>query len=102
MLPLKKEESKSHQEPNVCYICRKRILKNISKCINYRKVRVHCNYKGKCRGAAHDICDLELNEPNKILVVFRNGSNYGYHFIIKELANKSDGKFEYHGENIEK
>ena len=27
------------------------------------------------------------------LVVFHNGSNYDYHFIIKELANKFEGQF---------
>ena len=31
---------------------------------------------------------------NKNPVVFHNVSNYVYHFIIKELANKSEGQFE--------
>ena len=35
-------------------------------------------------------------------VVFHNSSNYDYHFIIKELANESGGKFECLGENTEK
>ena len=35
-------------------------------------------------------------------VVFHNCSNYDYHFIIKELANEIEGKFEYLGENTEK
>ena len=38
--------------------------------------------------------------PNGIPVVFHNGSNYDYHFIIKELANEE--KFECLGENTEK
>ena len=41
-LPLK-EEVKSHQDAKVCYICGKRILKKLSKSINYRKVRDHCH-----------------------------------------------------------
>ena len=32
--------------------------------------------------------------PNEIPVVFHNGSNHDYHFIIKELANDFQGKFE--------
>ena len=42
------------------------------------------------------------NVPNEIPVVFHNGSNYDYHFIIKELANESEGQFECFGENTEK
>ena len=37
--------------------------------------------------------------PHEIPVVFHNGSNYDYHFIIKELANKFDGQFECLREN---
>ena len=32
---------------------------------------------------------------NEVSAVFHNGSNYYYHFIIKELENKFDRKFEY-------
>ena len=51
----------------------------------HRKVRDHSHCTGKYRGAAHSICNLRFNVPSKIPVVFRNGSNYDYHFIIKEL-----------------
>ena len=40
--------------------------------------------------------------PNEIPVVFHSGSNYDYHFIIKELANEFKAQFEYLGENKEK
>ena len=40
--------------------------------------------------------------PNEIPVIFHNGSNYGYHFIKKELANEFEGRFECLGENTEK
>ena len=86
----------------VCYICGKGILKRLSKSINYWKVRDHCHYTGKFRGAAHNICNLKFNVPNEFPVVFHNGSNYDYHFIIKELANEFEGQFECLGENKEK
>ena len=37
--------------------------------------------------------------PNEITVLFYNGSGYDYHFIIKELANELEGKFECLEEN---
>ena len=40
--------------------------------------------------------------PNEIPVVFYNGSNSDYHFIIKELAKLFEGQFECLGENTEK
>ena len=52
----------------------------------YHKVRDHCHYTGKFRGAAHNICNLRYNVPKKIPIVFHNGSKYDYHFVIKELA----------------
>ena len=102
MLPLIKEELKSHQDVKVRYICSKRILKNLNKSINYQKLTDHFHYTGKYRGAAHSICNLKFNVPNKMSVVFHNCSNYYYHFIIKELSNTFQGKFEYVGENTEK
>ena len=40
ILPLPKEELKSHQDANVFYICGKRILKKLSKSINYQKLQI--------------------------------------------------------------
>ena len=62
----------------------KRIIKKLSKSINYRKVSNHCHYTVKYRGAAHSIGNLKFNVPNE--VVFHNGSNYDYHFIIKQIS----------------
>ena len=39
--------------------------------------------------------------PNEIPVVFHNGSNYNYHFIIRGLANEVEGQFECLEENTE-
>ena len=68
----------------------------------YRKVRNHCHYTWEYRGAAHNICNLKYSVPNKILIVFHNGSNYDYHFIIKGLAEKFQKQFIRLGENTEK
>ena len=68
----------------------------------YHKVRVHCHYTWQFRGAAHNICNLRHKTPNKILVVFHNGSTYDYHFIINQLAKKFDGQLECLEEKTEK
>ena len=66
------------------------------------KVRDHCHYTGKYRGAAHNICNLRYKTPREIPVAFHNGSTYHYHLIIKEFAEELEGQFECLGENTEK
>ena len=83
----------------VCYICKKEFDNNNKK---QQKVRDHCHYTGKYRGAAHNICNLRYKIPKEISVVFHNGSTYDYHFIIKELVKEFEGNFECLGENTEK
>ena len=62
----------------------------------------HCHYSGKYRGAAHSICNLKCSVPKKIPISFHNGSNYDYHFIIKELEEEFKKQFICLGENTEK
>ena len=66
----------------------------------YHKVRDHCHYTGKFRGAAHNICNLWYKVLKKIPIVFHNGSTYDYHFVIKQLAKEFKGEFECLGKNI--
>ena len=47
MLPLTKEELKSHQDTKAFHICRKKILKKLANDKNYRKVRDHFHFTGK-------------------------------------------------------
>ena len=53
------------------------------------------------RKIAHSICNLRYKAQREIPVVIHNGSNYDYHFIIKELAEELKGQFECLGENTE-
>ena len=99
MIPLTTEEKIHYNEQEICYICKKEFDKSDKK---HYKVRDHCHYTGKYRGTAHNICNLRYKIPKEILVVFRNGSTYDYHFIIKELVKEPDGNFECLGENTEK
>ena len=99
MIPLTKKEEENYNNQKVCYICKKEFDKSDKK---HHKVRDHCHYTGKYRGAAHNICNLRYKIPKKIPIVFHNGSTYDYHFIIKELVKEFEGNFECLGENTEK
>ena len=99
MIPLTTEEKIYHNKQKICYICKKEFNNNDKK--NY-KVRDHCHYTGKYRGAAHNICNLRYKVPKEIPLVFHNSSIYDYHFIIKELVKEFEGNFECLGENTEK
>ena len=101
MIPLTKEKKKMHNKQKGCYIRKKRFSTD-DKNKKYHKVKDHCHYTRKCRGAAIDICSLRYKIPKEIPVVFDNSSTYDYHFIIKELAEELEGEFECLGENTEK
>ena len=69
---------------------------------NNKKVKDHCHYTGKYRGAAHNICNLRYKVTKEIPVVFHNDSTYDYHFLIKGLVKEFDGNCDCLGENTEK
>ena len=56
MIPPTDKENKSYEKQNVCFICKKEFSTDDSK--KYQKVRDHCHYTGKYRGAVHSICNL--------------------------------------------
>ena len=105
MILLTDKEKKSYEKQKVCYICKKEFStdendKNAFKL--YHKVRDHCHYTGKFRGAAHSICNLRYKTLKEMLVVFHNGSTDDYRFIINKLAKEFYGQLECLGENTEK
>ena len=99
MIALTTEEKVHYNKQKVCYIRKKEFYNNDKK---QQKVRDHCHYTGKYRGAAHNICNLRYKVPKEISVVFHNDSTYDYHFIIKELVKEFEGNFQCLGENTEK
>ena len=105
MIPLTDKEYKFYEEQEKCHKCQKEFCydKNEKKRSKiYQKVRDHCHYTGKFRGAAHSICNLNYKVPKEIPVKNHNGSTYDYNFKIKELAEEFKGQFECLGENTEK
>ena len=101
MIPLTDEEKESYENQKICHICEKEFSTDNKDKKNH-KVRDHCHYTGKYRGAAHSNCNLNYKIPKEIPVVFHNGSTYDYHFIIKQLAREFKYYLECLGENTEK
>ena len=62
MIPLTNEEEKLHCKQKVSYICKKGLNTDDDN-KNCQKVRGQCHCTGKCRRAAHDICNLRYKTP---------------------------------------
>ena len=54
----------------------------------YSKFRDHCHCTEEYRNAAQSLCNLKYSVLKKIPIIFHNGSNYDYHFIIKDLPKE--------------
>ena len=106
MTPLTADDVSLCQSQKVCYICKRAFCydkKQEKRFKLYKKVRDHCHFTGKFKGAAHCVCNLRYKEPHEIPVKIHNVSKYDYHLIIKELAEEFRGEdFECLTENTEK
>ena len=68
------------------------------------KVRDHCHFTGKYRGAAHKSCNLKLkikSGKTKISVVFHNLKGYDSHLIMLKI-HKAKGNISCIANNAEK
>ena len=74
-----KEEEEQFKQASNCWICRKKL--NLQD-----RVRDHCHFTGRYRGAAHNICNLKYSKPNNISVFFHNLTGYDSHLFIKKLG----------------
>ena len=75
------EEQIQYEKETKCWICNGKF--NDDK--NY-KVRDHCHFTGRYRGAAHNVCNLNYKKPNFTPVVFHSLSGYDSHLFIKNLG----------------
>ena len=66
-----------------------------------KKVRDHCHFTAKYRGAAHKICNLQFKKPKFTPVIFHNLSGYDAHLFVKNLG-KSEGNIKCIPKNEEK
>ena len=78
------EARKFHESLTECYACGKTFDEGD---FNMTKVRDHCHYTGKYRGALHLLCNLRLKRVQTIPVIFHNLSGYDSHLFVKRLAD---------------
>ena len=100
MIPLTKEENKSYKKQETCRICKEKFYvdKDDESYTNRKKVKDHCHYTGKFRGAAHGKCNLNYKN---IPIIIHNAS-YDTHFIINQLEKEFKCELDCIGENMEK
>ena len=82
-----------HESLTKCYACGDELGDD--------KVRDHCHYTGKYRGALHSKCNLKLKRTRTIPVIFHNLSGYDSHLFAKRLAD-SCGRVDCIPQNADK
>ena len=92
------KEKERYNEETRCWICKGEFD---DKDKNKEKVKDHCHYTGRYRGAAHNECNLNYRNPNFTPVVFHNLSGYDSHLFIKNLGF-SEGNIDCIPNNEEK
>ena len=97
------DELKQFNDATKCWICNEEFDDTADE-KGYRKnekVKDHCHYTGRFRGAAHNSCNLKYKKPKFIPVVFHNLSGYDSHLFIKNLGF-TDGNIDCIPNNEEK
>ena len=77
-----KEDEKQFNMVSDCWICGEELG-------NDNKVRDHCHYTGRYRGAAHNSCNLKYRKPESVPVFFHNLTGYDSHLFIKKLGSSN-------------
>ena len=74
-----KEDREQFNKASDCWIC--------GEYLGNDRVRDHCHYTGRYRGAAHNSCNLKYRKPKSISVFFHNLTGYDSHLFIKKLGS---------------
>ena len=88
---LTNKQQELYENAEICCICKETFEDKYTKDNKYCKVRDYCHCAGVYRGATHRVCNLKYSVSKEIPLVFQTGSNYNYHFLIKELAEEFKG-----------
>ena len=77
-MKMTEEDDQNFNSSTICHICEKDLGKD--------RVRDHCHFTGKYRGAAHKSCNLQCRRPMLLPVIFHNLQGYDAHLFIKQLS----------------
>ena len=77
------EDMRDFNEATTCWICNEEFndIPNENGYKRNEKVRDHCHFTGRYRGAAHNICNLTYRKPKFTPKVFHNLSGYDSHLL---------------------
>ena len=92
-----KEEEERFNRETKCWICKQEFEDNDKN----KKVRDHCHFTGRYRGAAHNSCNLKYRKPDFTPIAFHNLAGHDSHLFIKELGF-SEGNIDCIPNNEEK
>ena len=92
----RKEDEEGFNKETECWICKGEF--NDDQDV---KVRDHCHFTGRYRGAAHNSCNLKYRKPDFTSIAFHNLAGYDSHLFIKELGF-SEGNIDCIPNNEEK
>ena len=87
IISLTHEENNFYNEQEICYICKENFCvdKYDKDYINRKKIKDHCHYTVKFRGAAYTKRNLSYKVQKEIPIIIHNAT-YDTHFIINQLA----------------
>ena len=72
------EDEQVHRTTNTYFICQEHMPPN-------DKVRDHCHFTGKYRGAPHFKCNLAFKHPKTIPIFSHNLEGYASHLLMQHL-----------------
>ena len=76
-----REDEKQFNKASDCWICGEELGND--------RVRDHCHYTGRYRGAVHNSCNLKYSKPKSVPVFFHNLTGYDSHLFIKNLGSSN-------------
>ena len=82
-----REDVKDFENAKNCYACNKMFSSD------KEKIKDHCHYTGKFRGASCKTCSFKMKNPTFIPIVAHNLANYDSHLFIKNLG-KTPGEIK--------
>ena len=89
------EDKDTFRKSKCCWICGDAFSKED------KKVRDHCHYTGKFRGAAHNSCNILFRRPKFTPIILHNLANYDAHLFVRNLG-VSEGDIDCIPNNNEK
>ena len=104
---ISEDEEHDFQNATHCNICEKELGNDRVRDANgvglADKVRDHCHFTGKYRGATHNGCNINFNLKHfEIPIFFHNLKGYDANLIISEYINFSEKRFSGIPQNTEK